>query len=75
MNKRPLSLLITLVIIIIGMFSMIFYQNGNAPPPPIGADKEGGIIFGGVAPVKSKTMTDASFTPADESTADAASCE
>ena len=75
MNKRPQTLLIALVIIIFGMFTIIFSQNNNAPEPSIGADREGGIIFGGAAPQQEKPMTDTDFTSATDSNADESACE
>lgn len=57
------------------MFSIIFYQNNNAQVPAIGADKEGGIIFGGEAPLQAETIAETDFVPASDSSADAESCD
>lgn len=67
MKKGPLVLLISMIVIIISMSFLISYQNINAPAPPMGADREGGMIFGGQAPQSDSSISNAEFTPAAES--------
>lgn len=66
MKRNPLLLLIGMIVVIISMSFVIIYQISNAPPPPMGSDREGGIIFGAPATEQSSSISNTEFVPAAE---------